>query len=54
MLVYIVMVELDEVLKEVEVESDVDSHIALNESLDYSGDFMAKSWYEILITDDSV
>ena len=41
MLVYIVMIELNEVLKKIEVERDVNPHIALHKSLDYSGDFMA-------------
>jgi hypothetical protein len=35
------MIELNEVLKKIEVEGDVNSHIALHEVLDYSGDFMA-------------
>jgi len=39
------MIELNEVLKEVEIEWNADSHIAFNQVQYYSWYFMAKSWY---------
>lgn len=50
----IVMIVFHEVLKEVEIESYVNSHVALLKNFNDSRNFIVKSWNQIFVTNDGI